>query len=69
MRNAKISETKTLWMNVNFVHLVVINLFGRFADHNFVDFFVVVGCGVGRDQDGFELVDDSSLVVALFFVE
>lgn len=56
-------------MNVNFVHLVVINLFGRFSDDDFLDFLVVVVGAVGRDKYGLELVDDFGFVVSFFLVE
>jgi hypothetical protein len=69
MRKAKIFEAKTLWMNVNFIHLVIIDLLGWFADNNLMDFLIIVGVGVGADEDGFELVDDGGLDVAFFLSE
>jgi hypothetical protein len=56
-------------MDVNFVHLIVVDLFGRLSDDDFLDFFVVVGGAIGVDEDGLELVDDFGFVVALFLVE
>jgi hypothetical protein len=69
MRNAKIFEEKTLWMNVDFIHLVIIDLLGWFTDNNLMYFLIIVVGGVGADEDDFELVDDGGLDVAFFLSE